>query len=432
MDIMQIMDIIYQLIQNTYISMTVLLVVALGGLLAERSGVTNIALEGIMVLGAFVGIWSIQGLEGFPYSPLTELVIFVIALSFSVIILLFVQILLVKVFKIDLFKFKDNEMQKSSESVNGFKIFSFLIPPLGLYWYYRLKSIRPKASITAIKFAITGLIGYVIAISIQQVMIGIEARTQFILLMGMMIGGIVGGLYAMIHAHASIYMKADQIISATALNLFAPAFAIFTARFIQGGQQVQFSSTFMIQEVPILGAIPFIGDIFFSRVFLSFYIGLALLVIIGYLLFRSRFGLRLRACGENPHAADSLGINIYRMRFIAVTLSGVLAGMGGVIFVTSTSTEFNVTVAGFGFLAIAVLIFGNWKPSGIILAALFFGFMRTIANSYSIIPFLNNTGIEKEIYDIVPYVATLIILAAFSKSSRSPKALGQIYDQGKR
>lgn len=426
------MEIIYQLIQNTYISMTVLLVVALGGLLAERSGVTNIALEGIMVLGAFVGIWSIQGLEGFPYSPLTQLVIFVISLSFTVIILFVVHILLVKFAKKDFYQYKDPEMQNSSESVIPFKIFSFLIPVLGLFWYFNLKVRRPKAAITAIKFAITGVIGYTLAYSLQQMMIGIEARTQFILIMGMMIGGIVGGLYAMIHAHASIYMKADQIISATALNLFAPAFAIFTARFLQGGQQVQFSSTFMIQKVPVLGSIPILGDLFFSRVFLSFYIGLALLAIIGYLLFRSRFGLRLRACGENPHAADSLGINIYRMRFIAVTLSGVLAGMGGVIFVTSTSTEFNVTVAGFGFLAIAVLIFGNWKPSGIILAALFFGFMRTIANSYSIIPFLTNLGIEKEIYDIVPYVATLIILAAFSKSSRSPKALGQIYDQGKR
>ncbi|MDO9628607.1 MAG: ABC transporter permease [Acholeplasmataceae bacterium] len=426
------MEIIYQLIQNTYISMTVLLVVALGGLLAERSGVTNIALEGIMVLGAFVGIWSIQGLEGFPYSPLTEMVIFIVALSFSVIILLIAHILLVKIGKLDLYKFKDPEMQISSESVNGFKIFSFLIPLLGIFWFFKLKVRRPKAAITSIKFAITGVIAYMMAFGIQQVMIGIEARTQFILIMGLMIGGIVGGLYAMIHAHASIFMKADQIISATALNLFAPAFAIFTARFIQGGQQVQFNSTFMIQEVPILGTIPIIGDLFFSRVFLSFYIGLGLLVVIGFLLFRSKFGLRLRACGENPHAADSLGINIYRMRFIAVTLSGVLAGMGGVIFVTSTSTEFNVTVAGFGFLAIAVLIFGNWKPSGIILAALFFGFMRTIANSYSIIPFLTNLGIEKEIYDIVPYVATLVILAAFSKSSRSPKALGQIYDQGKR
>ncbi len=426
------MEIIYQLIQNTYIAMTVLLVVALGGLLAERSGVTNIALEGIMVLGAFVGVWSIQGLEGFPYSPLTKLVIFIIAFSFSMIILLVIHILLVKLLKIDLYKFKDPQMQISSESVIQFKIFSFLIPFLGLFWYLRLKEERPKASITAFKFAITGVVAYGMAYLIQQVMIGIEARTQFILIMGMMIGGIVGGLYAMIHAHASIFMKADQIISATALNLFAPAFAIFTARFLQGGQQIQFSSTFMIQEVPILGAIPIIGDLFFSRVFLSFYIGLALLAVIGYLLFRSRFGLRLRACGENPHAADSLGINIYRMRFVAVTLSGVLAGMGGVIFVTSTSTEFNVTVAGFGFLAIAVLIFGNWKPAGIILAALFFGFMRTIANSYSIIPFLTDLGIEKEIYDIVPYVATLIILAAFSKSSRSPKALGQIYDQGKR
>jgi simple sugar transport system permease protein len=255
---------------------------------------------------------------------------------------------------------------------------------------------------------------------------------QIILIMGIMIGGAVGGVYAMIHAHASIYMKADQVISATALNLFAPAFAIFTARFIQRGQQIPFSSSFMIPKIPLLGDIPIIGELFFTRVFISFYIALALLVIIWIIVYKSKFGLRLRACGENPHAADSLGINIYKLRFKAVTLSGVFAGMGGVIFVISTSTEFNVTVAGFGFLAIAVLIFGNWRPSGILMAAIFFGFTKTLAASYTAIPFLDNLGLQREYYELIPFIATLIILAFFSKNSQAPKALGQIYDQGKR
>lgn len=319
------MEVFYQLVQNTYISAIALLIVALGGLLSERSGVTNIALEGIMLMGAFVGIWVIRDLENSGALP-----------------------------------------------------------------------------------------------------------TQMIYLVGILVGAGTGAVFAMAHAYASIYMKANQIISATALNLFAPAFAVFTARVIQNGAQVPFSSVFMIRKVPFLGDIPIIGDLFFNRVFISFYIGLFLLVVITLLLYKTKFGLRLRSCGENPHAADSLGINIYRLRFIAVTLSGVFAGMGGVIFVATTSTEFNSSVAGFGFLALAVLIFGNWRPMRIVFAAFFFGFMRTIASSYTIIPVLNELGLKREFYNMIPYIATILILAFFSKKNRAPKAVGQVYDQGQR
>ncbi len=392
------MDLFYLLIQNTYISMTVLLIVALGGLLSERSGVTNIALEGIMILGAFLGVWAIHGLEMMPYSLITRFVILVVMIIFVGSVLLLIHFVLSK-FGIKHFGLSKLNLGKHEKTIN---------------------------------YAINFSIVMIVAVYLQQILIQNAIPKQLILVMGIMIGGIVGGLYAMIHAHASIYMKADQIISATALNLFAPAFAIFTARFIQRGQQIPFNSSFMIQKVPVLGDIPIIGQLFFTRVFLSFYIGLALLVIIWIIIYKSRFGLRLRACGENPHAADSLGINIYKLRFKAVSLSGVFAGMGGVIFVISTSTEFNVTVAGFGFLAIAVLIFGNWRPSGIIMAAVFFGFMKTIAASYTTIPLLDNFGLQKEYYELIPYIATLVILAFFSKNSRAPKALGQVYDQGKR
>lgn len=392
------MDLLYLIIQNTYISMTVLLIVALGGLLAERSGVTNIALEGIMILGAFLGVWAIHGLEIMPYTPITRLVVLIV----MVVLVLFILFVI------------------------NFGLFKLGVKNYGLG---KLKLGKHE---TKVFYGINLVIAIVVGILLQQNVIQNALPKQVILVMGIVIGGLVGGLYAMIHAHASIYMKADQIISATALNLFAPAFAIFTARFIQRGQQIPFNSSFMIQKVPVLGDIPVIGELFFTRVFLSFYIGLALLALIWIIVYKSKFGLRLRACGENPHAADSLGINIYKLRFKAVTLSGVFAGMGGVIFVISTSTEFNVTVAGFGFLAIAVLIFGNWRPSGIIFAALFFGFMKTLAASYTTIPFLDNLGLQKEYYELIPYIATIIILAFFSKNSRAPKALGQIYDQGKR
>jgi len=319
------MDTLIRIIQDTYIPATVLLMVALGGLFAEKSGVTNIALEGMMILGGFAGIATLKLIEGS----------------------------------------------------------------------------------------------------------GIPA--QFLLIIALIVGGLVGGLYAMLHAYASIQLKSNQIISATALNLFAPAFAIFTARIVQGGgSQIQFSTRFRIPEIPLLSDIPIIGPLLFERVFISFYIVIGLYVVTRYVLHQTRFGLRIHAIGENPHAADALGVNIYRYRFVAVVISGVLAGMGGVVFVASTSTEYAATVAGFGFLAIALLIFGNWRPGFIVIGALFFGFLRTLGASYSVIPFLSNLGLPREFYVMIPYVMTLIVLAFFSKNSRAPKSLGQIYDQGKR
>ena len=392
------MDILYLLIQNAYPTMTVLLIVALGGLLTERSGVTNIALEGIMIFGAFLGVWAIHGLEIYPFTVMTIIVMILVSLVWIISIALLIHFGLSKLglkeFSLKRLNFKNPE-NKGYIAINIIFVIIF-------------------TGLIVLSFFVFGI------------------PKQLILIMGIMIGGMVGALYAMIHAYASIHMKADQVISATALNLFAPAFAIFTARFIQRGQQIPFSSSFMIQKVPLLGDIPVIGDLFFSRVFISFYIALALLVILWIIVYKSKFGLRLRACGENPHAADSLGINIYKLRFKAVVLSGLFAGMGGVIFVISTSTEFNVTVAGFGFLAIAVLIFGNWRPRGILMAAIFFGFTKTLASSYTALPVLYDLGFQREYYELIPYIATLIILAFFSKNSQAPKALGQIYDQGKR
>jgi simple sugar transport system permease protein len=318
------MDIFIQIIQDTLIPATVLLMVALGGLFSEKSGVTNIGLEGMMIIGGFAGIGALKLIE----SP----------------------------------------------------------------------SIEP----------------------------------QLLFIIALLIGGTMGGLYAMLHAYASIQLKANQIISATALNLFAPAFAVFVARILQNGSQIQFRTRFRIPSIPLLSDIPFIGPILFERVFISLYIVMILYFMTTFILNKTRFGLRLRSIGENPHAADALGVNIYKYRFIAVVISGFLAGMGGVAFVISTSTEYAATVAGFGFLAIALLIFGNWRPGIIVIGALFFGFLRTLGAAYSAIPFLEELGLPRELYVMMPYVMTLVVLAFFSKNSRAPKALGQIYDQGKR
>ncbi len=257
---------------------------------------------------------------------------------------------------------------------------------------------------------------------------------QVLLLCATLIAAISGGIFSLLHAYAAINMKADQTISGTALNMFAPAFAVFAARMIQenGVQQITFNNTFRIAEVPILSKIPVLGDLFFKQSFITTYIGFAILIVAVVVMYKTRFGLRLRACGEHPQAADSVGINVYKMRYAGVIISGMLAGLGGLVFVVPTSTNFNATVAGYGFLGIAVLIFGQWKPMRILFAALFFGLMKTISSSYSGIPVLLDLGINSYIYKMIPYIATLIVLAFTSKNSQAPRASGQPYDKGSR
>ncbi len=253
-----------------------------------------------------------------------------------------------------------------------------------------------------------------------------------------MTGGKMGGQFqlalaiAFFHAYASINMKANQTISGTALNMFAPAFAIFVARVIQGVQQIQFNNTFRIESVPVLGKIPFLGPLLFQNTYITTYLGILILIASTLVLYRTRFGLRLRSCGEHPQAADAAGINVYRMQYAGVLISGVLGGLGGLVFVVPTSTNFNADVAGYGFLALAVLIFGQWKPVRIMWASLFFGLMKAVAAAYSGIPFLAATGIPSYVYKMIPYLATLIVLIFTSRNSQAPRASGVPYDKGQR
>jgi simple sugar transport system permease protein len=147
-------------------------------------------------------------------------------------------------------------------------------------------------------------------------------------------------------------------------------------------------------------------------------------------LYKTAFGLRLRACGEHPQAADSAGVNVYRIRYLAVMISGAFAGLGGAIILVTYSGEFNGSVAGLGFLALAALIFGQWKPLGILGATFFFGFASTIANVSQVIPTLSR--IPGIVLKNFPYLVTLIVLVLFSKSSQAPRASGEPYDKGKR
>lgn len=317
------MNVIYFIFQQTMFFTIPLLIVALGGMFSERSGVINIALEGIMTMGAFCSILFLNLTDG----------------------------------------------------------------------------------------AMSG---------------------QGQLLLAILVAMGSGVLFSLFHAYAAINMKADQVISGTALNMFAPAFAIFVARVIQGVQQIQFKNTFRITSVPILGKIPFFGPLLFQNTYITTYIGIAILVISWIVLYKMRFGLRLRACGEHPQAADSAGINVYKMQYAGVMISGALGGLGGLVFVVPTSTNFNATVSGYGFLALAVLIFGQWKPWKIMWASLFFGLMKAIASAYSGIPFLAAMNVPSYLYKMIPYIATLIVLIFTSKHSHAPKASGVPYDKGAR
>lgn len=317
------METIYFLVQQTMLFSIPLLLVALGGMFSERSGVVNIALEGIMIIGAFTGIFFISRF-GNLFSPTVTLFIAIIIAALS------------------------------------------------------------------------------------------------------------GLIFSLLHAYASINMSADQVISGTALNIFAPAFAIYVTRAIQVVQQISFVNNFRIESVPIFGSIPIIGNLLFKNAYITTYLGFVILILSWFALYKTRFGLRLRSCGEHPQAADSVGINVYKMRYFGVAISGALAGIGGLVFVIPTSTNFNATVAGYGFLALAVLIFGQWKPMRVLYAAFFFGLMKTLASAYSGIPILSNLPISNSIYKMIPYITTIIVLAFTSKNSQAPKASGLPYDKSMR
>jgi len=252
------------------------------------------------------------------------------------------------------------------------------------------------------------------------------------LLFALVVAMLTGMLMALLHAFASINLKANQIISGIAINMFAPAFAIYFAIFYLNEQHIPFINQFRIESVPFLGSIPVLGPLFFQNAYITTYIGFVIFGISAFVLYKTKFGLRLRACGEHPQAADSVGVNVVKIRYAGVLISGALAGIGGLIWIIPIATRFGGSVMGYGFLALAVLIFGAWKPLRILFAAFFFGILQTIANSYTGIPFLLNLGIPAAFYNMVPYVATLVLLAFTSKNTQAPKAAGQPYDKGMR
>jgi simple sugar transport system permease protein len=263
------------------------------------------------------------------------------------------------------------------------------------------------------------------AITVQRLEVLVPAQA---IPLGLLAAALAGALFSLLHAFASINLNADQIISGTAINMMATALTVYLARTITGSGNIRIRSGILRQNIPGLADIPGIGPLLFTQTYWTTWVVLALLAISWFLLYKTAFGLRLRACGEHPSSAASAGINVYRMRYLGVMISGAFAGLGGGIILVTYSGEFNGTVAGLGFLALAALIFGQWKPLGVLGATLFFGFASTVANVSQVIPQL--AVIPPLLLKSFPYVVTLIALVLFSKSSQAPKAAGQPYYPG--
>ena len=340
------------LIRQTLIYAVPLMIVALAGIFAERSGIINLALEGIMIFGAFAGV-------------------------------LFVR----------------------------------LVQMWG--WFDAAKAAGDWISL------------------------------QGFMVLAMLVAAALGSLFSLLLAFAAINLRADQTIGGTALNLMAPALVLFFVRILANQNTLQMytgdsASWFMVKKAMFgygrKDEMGFLGDTFLNKVYFATYICIIIFIILSVILYKTRFGLRLRSCGENPQASDSLGINVVKMRYAGVSISGALAGMGGFVYaLTTTNCSANGDVAGFGFLALAVMIFGNWKPLNVAGAALLFGLFKCIAASYASLDIngdgvflLKNLGINTNFYRMLPYLITLIVLAFTSKSSRAPKAEGIPYDKGTR
>lgn len=333
------------LIQQTIIYTIPLLIVALAGIFAERSGVINLALEGTMIFGAFIGV-------------------------------LFINI-----------------SQANS-------------------WFQK-------------------------------------ENAQLLLILTMAVSAFFGALFSLLLSFAAVNMKANQTISGTALNMLSPALTLFFISVITNQNVLSMyegdaASWFMLKRsnfgFEATESLNFFESTFLIRNYLSTYICIAIYIILSVILYRTKFGLRLRSCGENPHASDSLGINVKKMRYIGTTISGALAGMGGFVFsLTTANASATGDVAGFGFLALAVMIFGNWNPISVAGAAFLFGLFKCIAAAYATIDIngdgvftLAQLGISTNLYRMLPYVITLVVLAFTSKHSRAPKAEGVPYDKSKR
>lgn len=243
---------------------------------------------------------------------------------------------------------------------------------------------------------------------------------------------VVGALFSIIHAVASVSFRANQVVSGVAINFLALGIGVFlTKQWYGKGQTDMVSEPFYTTNIPLLSDIPVIGPIFFQSMYLTSYLAIVLAFVAWYILYKTPFGLRLRAVGEHPMAADTNGINVYKMRYIAVVISGALGGLGGSVFALTIASNFShSTIVGQGFMSLAAVIFGKWHPLGAMGAALFFGFAQSLSVVSASIPFL--ADVPQVFLLIAPYVLTILALAGFIGRADAPKANGEPYIKGTR
>lgn len=251
---------------------------------------------------------------------------------------------------------------------------------------------------------------------------GVGFNTAIVI--GILVAMAASTLLALLHALAAINLKADQTISGTAINMLSSALTLFLAQTITGSGNITVVRGVIRSNVPVLSKIPVIGPLFFSQTYWTTWLCLLIWGGSWFLLYKTNFGLRLRACGEHPSAVASAGVNVHRMRYIGVMASGLLSGLGGAVILITYAGEYNAGagINGLGFLAIAALIFGQWKPLGILGSTAFFGLCMTVANMGRVIPGVSN--IPTGILGAFPYVATLVALIFSSKKSSAPLASG--------
>ena len=290
-----------------------------------------------------------------------------------------------------------------------------------------------------INIALEGImvVGAITVYTLQENRLLIE-YPQLIFIIALAASAIGGAIFSLLLSFSAINLKADQTIGGTALNLLAPAIVLFLIKvfFMQDKLVMPRDTEYVIFN----GDMGPVGRIFFDKAYLSTYVIIVIFIILSVFMYKTKTGLRLRACGEHPQAAASEGINVNRMRYLGTTISGALGGLGGYTFIATTAGgTAGGTVAGMGFLALAIMIFGNWKPLGIALGSLLFGFLRCLSVLYSQLDIngdgvfaLKNLGLPMYFYNMLPYVIVLIVLAFTSKNSRAPKAEGIPYEKGQR
>ncbi|GEK32503.1 ABC transporter permease [Kurthia sibirica] len=250
--------------------------------------------------------------------------------------------------------------------------------------------------------------------------------------LGLIVALIIGVIFSLILAVAAISLRADQTVSGVALNMLGLAIAIFATKLLYGkGQTDSIEERFSRFDFPLLSDIPVLGKMFFSDIYGTSILAFGIAILAWFVIYKTPFGLRLRAVGEHPMAADTMGVRVAGMRYVSVMISGALGGIGGAIVAQAISGNFSATtISGQGFMAIAAMIFGKWHPLGALGAALFFGFAQSLSIAGGAIPYVQD--IPEVILLILPYVLTILALAGFIGKASAPKASGQAYIKGKR